>query len=654
MIRRPCACLRMTYWQTDSWRLRDVRSSVSTKVDGQPASHRRCGAAKPVSVATADDVAYVIYTSGSTGTPKGAMITHRGLVNYLQWAVAAYEVDLGVGAPVHSSISFDLTVTSLWGPLLAGRSVVMIPDETGVDGLVELLRAEKSFSLVKITPAHLELLQQSLGADAVRDRVRYFVIGGEALYGESLAFWQQHAPDTVHVNEYGPTETVVGCCVEFVDSRTPVSGQVPIGNPIANTSLYVLDANLEPVPVGIPGQLYIGGAGVCNGYLGHTDLTSASFIVDPFNAPVNGATGRLYRTGDLARRRGDGVLEYLGRVDDQVKVRGYRIELGEVEEAVAQQPGVQQCTVVVREYAPGDKRLVAFIVATQDGATSGATLDASLRLGLPDHMVPSAFQFVDAMPLSGNGKVDRRALLALPTPAGDAASLAGNVVREPRTDTEQMLHDEWKLVLHRETFGIDDDFFSLGGHSLLAMRMLGRIIQRAGVRLPLRTVFERRTVAALAETVDAAIASSTTKNSSGASTALESIPSVNQLEPAPLSFGQELVWMLQLATPALTAYNIPLLWRLRGALNTSALEESLQTLVLRHDGLRTVISGEWRAACAGVAPRELPVAQTRACEQLGHRSSRGGAPACGRSRRATVRTRHGSTDARARDHGFGE
>jgi amino acid adenylation domain-containing protein len=458
----------------------------------------------PVRSATADDHAYVIYTSGSTGTPKGAMITHRGLVNYLQWAVTAYEVERGRGAPVHSSISFDLTVTSLWAPLIAGRPAVLVPDDAGVEGLVDLLRAEGDFSLIKITPAHLELLERSLGADAVGGRTRYFVIGGEPLPGESLQFWQRYAPETFHVNEYGPTETVVGCCVEFVTAAERVTGQVPIGHPIANTTLYVLDPAGEPVPVGVAGELYIGGAGVCSGYLGKPELTAERFVPDPF-AAIPGA--RLYRTGDQARRRADGVLEYLGRLDFQVKLRGFRIELGEIESVLASDPTVQTVVVLAREDAPGDKRLVAYVVPSDGAERSAAALRARVDSRLPEYMVPSAFVFLDEMPLNSNGKVDRG---ALPAPDPSASSVAAYVA--PRSSLEAQICDVWTEMLGVARIGVNDDFFALGGHSLLAMRVIARLAEVLPVRLTIGAMFEARTVAALAARVVASLAEAEESN----------------------------------------------------------------------------------------------------------------------------------------------
>jgi len=281
--------------------------------------------ANPESSAVPSNLAYVMYTSGSTGEPKGAMILHSGLVNYLWWAISAYGVEAGRSVPVHSSISFDLTVTSLYPALLAGGKVELLREDVGAQNLIAALKKAENRSLVKITPAHLELLSQQLSSQEAANVTKTFVIGGEALLAENLVLWREFAPATRLINEYGPTETVVGCCVYEVRPEDPRTGPVAIGRPIANTQLYILDENLQPVPTGVKGDLYIGGDGVARGYLNRPELTQKKFIADPFSGK-SGA--RLYKSGDLARYRKDGTLEFLGRVDDQVKVRGYRIELG--------------------------------------------------------------------------------------------------------------------------------------------------------------------------------------------------------------------------------------------------------------------------------------------------------------------------------------
>jgi amino acid adenylation domain-containing protein len=443
-----------------------------------------------------EHLAYVIYTSGSTGKPKGVMIEHRGLSNYLEWAVRAYDTASGVGAPVGSSIAFDLTVTGLFTPLISGKRVVIVPEEGGIQALAGTLSERRGFSLVKLTPAHLELLSAMVPPADAAGATRAFVIGGEALSWEAIAFWRKHAPGTRLVNEYGPTETVVGCAVHDASGEGEHTGPVPIGRPIANTRLYVLDAALSPVPVGVAGELYVGGAGVARGYLNRPDLTAERFVPDPY-AP--GA--RLYRTGDLVRWRADGRLDFLGRIDHQVKIRGYRIELGEIEHGVGAHASVREAVVLAREDRPGDKRLVAYVVA-HDAAPEPADLRVFLAARLPEHMVPSAFVVLPVLPLTPNGKVDRRAL-----PAPDVAGGPSSAFAAPRTPTEEAIAAIWKEVLGLPRVNVEEDFFELGGHSLLAMQIMARIAERVRVELPLATLFELKTVAKLAEIADAVLSS---------------------------------------------------------------------------------------------------------------------------------------------------
>jgi amino acid adenylation domain-containing protein len=449
-------------------------------------------ASNAASAVTPQNLAYVIYTSGSTGRPKGAMIVHRGLTNYLSWAVQAYPVAQGRGAPVHSSISFDLTITGLFAPLLAGRATHLLPEQAGVETLTEALRCGSNFSLVKITPAHLELLAQQLTPAQATGPTRSFIIGGENLRAENVAFWRDYAPETVLVNEYGPTETVVGCCVYTISAATPRTGSIPIGRPIANTRIYILDNQLQPVPTGVPGELYIGGAGVARGYLNRPELTAEKFIADPFSTEPG---ARLYRTGDLARYLPDGNIEFLGRLDHQVKIRGFRIELGEIEAVLRQHPTVQEVVVLAREDAPGDRRLVAYVVPSPDVPLPSADeLRQSLQQRLPAYMVPAVFVPLEALPLTPNGKVDRKVL-----PMPDQSRAVQGIFVAPRTPVEDLLATIWADVLQVERVGIYDNFFELGGHSLLAVRVVHRMEQVWGKKLALATLFAGPTIAQLAQ-----------------------------------------------------------------------------------------------------------------------------------------------------------
>ncbi|MER7468583.1 amino acid adenylation domain-containing protein [Streptomyces sp. NPDC097981] len=432
--------------------------------------------------------AYVIYTSGSTGRPKGVAVTHGGLTNYVTWATRAYGMGEGGGAPLHSSLAFDLTVTSLLLPLVSGSPVVISRDG-GAEGLAEVIRRSDEFGLVKIVPGHLPLLARLLSDGQLGDASRRWIVGGEALTGADVRTWLEHAPQSVVVNEYGPTETVVGCCVFEVTAGQEVGESVPIGRPIANTRLYVLDGSLSPAPAGVAGELYIAGAGLARGYVNRPGVTAERFVASPF---VPGE--RLYRSGDLARWRADGELEYLGRADEQVKIRGFRIEPGEIAALLSGHASVRQAAVVVREDTPGDKRLVAYAVPAEDAAAgTAAALPASLLAyaadQLPSHMVPAAVVTLDELPLTVNGKLDRR---ALPAPEYTAGSGGG-----PTNAREEILCAVFAEVLGLESVGVDDDFFRLGGHSLLAVSLVERLRVR-GVSVSVRALFETPTVAGLA------------------------------------------------------------------------------------------------------------------------------------------------------------
>ena len=457
---------------------------------------------------TAENLAYVIYTSGSTGRPKGVMVSHRGLVNYLSWCMREYAAAAGQSAPVHSPLGFDLTVTSLFAPLMSGRAATLLAEGQGVEELLAALRAERDFSLIKITPAHLEMLSQAAHAGEARDWAKAIIIGGDALFAENLSFWITNAPDTRLINEYGPTETVVGCCVYEVPGGAPLAHRVPIGRPIANTRLYVLDARQRPAPTGLPGELYIGGDGLARGYLNRSEMTAEKFVPDPFS----GESGeRLYRSGDLVRYLPDGNIEYLGRIDNQVKVRGFRIELGEIEAVICQHPSVQEAAVLAREDEPGDKRLVAYVVprvnnsliatesrrAQGNSVLSAKALRDYLNEKLPHYMVPSAFMIMKSLPLTANGKVDRG---ALPRP-DEIGRASDRVYIGPRDLLELQLVQIWEELLGVQPIGVKDDFFKLGGHSMLAARLMARIRQLTGMNLPVAILFNEATVEHLAHTL---------------------------------------------------------------------------------------------------------------------------------------------------------
>lgn len=447
--------------------------------------------ANPVDTAGTANAAYVIYTSGSTGTPKGVIVTHEGLSNYLSWTAAAYNIHEGCGAPVHSPLGFDLTITSIFPPLLAGHEIVLVPEEQRFEGLSTVLGTHPDFTLVKITPSHLEVLNQMLAPEELAGTTRTLIIGGEALNSETLSVWRKTAPEVRLINEYGPTETVVGCCVYEVKAEDPHHGPVPIGRPIANTQLYILDKCLHPVPAGVTGELYIGGAGVARGYLERPELTANAFVPDPFSE----MTGmRLYRTGDLARFRRDGIIEYLGRIDQQVKIRGFRIELGEIEAALNRHPDIVEAVVLARHDVPGDTRLVAYVVPQQEREPSANEVRTFLRELLPEYMVPTGFVTLRAFPLTPNGKINRE---ALPAPSASSLNLEEAYVA-PRTVLEEVIAAIWVETLGLKRVGVRDNFFAVGGHSLLAMQVISRIREEFHIELPVRSFFDGMTVERLA------------------------------------------------------------------------------------------------------------------------------------------------------------
>ncbi|MGW2048295.1 non-ribosomal peptide synthase/polyketide synthase [Streptomyces sp. NPDC001858] len=512
------------------------------------------------------NAAYVIHTSGSTGNPKGVVVPHRNVVRLF----GATEKLFGFSADdvwtLFHSYAFDFSVWELWGPLLHGGRLVVVDHETSRSPgrFLELLASERVTVLNQTPSAFYQLMQ----ADAEQPRelsLRTVVFGGEALEHARLASWyERHPEDTPRlVNMYGITETTVHVTHAALDRAATAAGE--IGVAVADLRTYVLDAHLRPVAPGVPGELYVAGAGLARGYLNRPGLTAGRFVADPFGPPGS----RMYRSGDVVRRAADGSLRYVGRADQQVKVRGYRIELGEIEAALAAHPGVAQVAVLARQDRADDTRLVAYLVPAAGTAPSSAELRAHLRERLPEYMAPSALVVLDALPLTANGKLDHRAL-----PAPDLAPAAA--ARAPRTPQEQVLCELFAEVLGVASAGVEDGFFDLGGHSLLATRLAARIRATLGVEMPLRTLFEAPTPAGLAAALVAA------------GPAQAALARRERPQAIPLSFAQRRLWFLHQLEGAGANYHISLGWRLSGELDRRALEAAVADVVARHESLRTV------------------------------------------------------------------
>ena len=469
-------------------------------------------------------------------------------------------------------------MTSLFPPLLVGRTVRVLPERLGIEALAESFCAANNWSLLKITPPHLELLAQQVPAERASGRTRAFIIGGENLTCDHVAFWRKHSPDTVLVNEYGPTEAVVGCCVYAVPPGKEVAGVLPIGRPIANTQLYVLDANLNPVPVGVEGELYIGGDGVARGYWNRPELTADRFIPDPFRAEPG---ARLYRTGDRVRFLPDGNLDCLGRIDHQVKIRGYRIELGEVESALREHPAIREAVAQVWEDTPGQKRLVAYLAAKDAAVLDVDDVRQALLRALPEYMVPSTFVQLKAMPLTPGGKLDRK---ALPTPDQDTRLRANREHAPPSTPAERALAAVWSELLGVSPISARDNYFELGGDSILSIRMISRLRDR-GFRLATRQVFQYpmlAEMAAAAESVGAA--------------ACDHRPASGEVMPSPIQR-----WFFEQTLSEPDHWNQSVFLSVARPLEPAVLEMAMRAVLDHHDMLRVRADregGSWRLRIA--------------------------------------------------------
>ncbi len=526
------------------------------------------------------DLAYVIFTSGSTGIPKGVMVEHRAVVNQLCWVRDVLPVTGSDRILQKTAFTFDVSVCELFWPVITGSTLVFAKPGGHRDPsyLRELIGQERITNLFFV-PSMLEAFLQDPKTGTL-DCVRRVICSGEALSYDLRERFFECLPHADLYNFYGPTEAAVHAswwnCRDSVDR--PI---VPIGRPVANTRLYILDSNLGPVPAGVPGELYIGGTQVARGYLNRPELTRERFVPDPFDA-----TGqrKLYKTGDLCRFLPDGNIEYLGRLDHQVKIRGFRVELGEIEAALATHSGVRQAVVLAREDQPGDKRLIAYLVCSEEPATEAPVLREYLRGKLPEYMVPSGFVFLKTMPLTASGKIDRK---VLPAPGHELGDRKGQYVA-PQTETQKAVAEIFAEVLGLDRIGIQDDFFGLGGHSLRATRAIYRIRSRLQIELPISALFKNPTVAELAHAIEQS-------QSAGQLAASAAIPRTTRKGPIPASYAQRRMWFLHEVEPSSPVYNIPFVLRMRGHLDVRALEGALNDLIQRHESLRTtfdVLNGE--------------------------------------------------------------
>ncbi len=539
------------------------------------------------------NLAYVIYTSGSTGEPKGAANTHAGILNRLLWMQKSYPLNEGDSVLQKTPLSFDVSVWEFFWPLMTGvRLLVTRPGGHRDSRYLAHLIATKGVTTLHFVPSMLRVFLQEIKTTNC-PTLKRVVCSGEALTRDLQQRFFERLHAELH-NLYGPTEAAIDV-TSWRCAPADTHREIPIGKPIDNTQLYVLDGQLNPVPIGIAGEIYIAGAGLARGYLKRPELTAERFIPHPFSAEPG---ARLYRTGDRARYRGDGNLEYLGRIDQQVKIRGHRIEPGEVESRLCAHAGVKEAVVISREDQPGDKRLVGYVVGAQGAELEPGILRAHLKESLPEYMVPSALVFLEALPLTPNGKLDRKAL-----PAPDVGAEFKDQYVAPRNATEELLCGIWAEVLGVEQVGTHDNFFALGGHSLLATQVISRVRQRLASELKLRELFQTPTVAGLAEIIEAARVGDTAPKGPP----LVAVPRTRDL---PLSFAQQRLWFLDQLGPGRAVYNIPTAVRLEGRLDVAALEQSLNDLVRRHEVLRTrfgMVDGEPVQVIAPVLKLSLPI-----------------------------------------------
>jgi amino acid adenylation domain-containing protein len=547
----------------------------------------------PESEAIPDGAAYVIYTSGSTGTPKGVVGLHRGAVNRFNWMWRTFPFRKNEKSCLKTSLSFVDSVWELFGPLLQGIPTTILSDHGAKDPqLLVRTFADKHVTRIVLVPSLLKAIVDAFpNLQSHLPDLKYWSSSGERLPKKVAERFRKSLPNSILLNLYGSSE--VSADVTYYECLNKELGsEIPIGRPISNTQIYLLDSHLQPVPIGVQGELYIGGDGLARGYLNRPELTAEKFNPNHF-AKQRGA--RLYRTGDLARYMPDGNIEFLGRLDNQVKIRGYRIEPGEIEAVLNQHPAIREIVVVAlddvteEKNRAGDpkskiqnlkfgKRLVGYIVPT-GRPPSVSELRGFLKEKLPDYMIPSAFVMLETVPLTPSGKVDRR---ALPSPDGTKPQLAQGFV-EPRTEIEELVAQIWREVLKLEKVGVRDNFFELGGHSLLGAQIVARLRATFHNEVPLRTLFEAPTVAGLALKIEGTIRG-------GRGLALPSIVPIRNQRSFPLSMSQEQLWALDQLLPGTHFFNMPYAYGLRGSLNVRTLKQTLKEIIRRHQALRTVFA----------------------------------------------------------------
>lgn len=544
-------------------------------------------------------LAYVIFTSGSTGLPKGAMVEHVGMLNHLLAKIDDLQLSKSDVLAQTASQCFDISVWQFLAALIVGGRVHIFEDEISHDPIrLHEQIDQKGITIIEVVPSLLRvMLEQAKDKPTDLSSLRWMIVTGEAVPPKLVDDWLNSYSEIPLLNAYGPTECSDDVTHYVIEQPGfAADSQVPIGRPISNTRIYISDSRLSPIPINVVGELFIGGVGVGRGYLNDATRTAEVFVPDPFSQEPG---ARLYKTGDLARYLPDGNIEFLGRIDHQVKVRGFRIELGEIEAVINQHPMVHETVVLAREDKPGDKRLVAYLVTDQKSASSPIELRSQLRERLPDYMIPSAFVVLDRLPLTPNGKVDRRAL-PIPeqsSPEHDETHVA------PRTPVQEMLVAIWGEVLNIKSVGTDENFFELGGHSLLIVQLISRVRSALGVDLSLRVLFESPTVGELAQRVEAALRAEQ----------FEQQPPLGRTArnaPLPLSFAQQRLWFLDQLEPASASYNVPRAMRLKGYLNFEVLRQALEEIVRRHDSLRTTfiaVDGKPAQVIAGGTEVQIPM-----------------------------------------------